>query len=325
MDNMSGKDDIGHLIRDAGARESVSAERLEAARTRVAEHWQDVVTEQQAARQPSYIGFAAAAAAIFAAVLLSVFLRSPDAPVTHVQTATVNKVVGDVRIDGTLATTGTVIAPNSTIATGNDGMLALDLMSGQSLRVGTNTHLASETGNQFSLENGRVYIDSNPGNQNSPVFIKTRFGTATHIGTQFQVLLEPESLQIGVREGLVALNRDDGAATEIGLGTLFTVYAGRSDKEEDISADDELWQWTSEITPNFETDGATLAEYLVWYSRQAGFKLSWRDAQSRSIADRTTLDGSIDGLSLEDGLRAIHRIAPFEYTLADGILVVKVR
>ena len=325
MENMNRKDDIGHLIRDAGARETVSTERFEAARARVAEHWKDVVAEQQAPRRSNYTVFAAAAAAVVAAVVLGFLLQSPDAPVTEFRTATVNRVIGDVRIDGAQASTGATIKPGEQITSGDDGMLALDLASGQSLRIGLNSEVSLQADNRFSLEDGQLYVDSDPSRQGAPVFIETRFGTATHIGTQFLVLIEPDSMQIGVREGLVELDREDGAATEIGLGTLFTVTAGRGDTEEKISADDEIWQWTADIAPSYETDGASLSEYLTWYSRQAGVKLHWFDEQSQSIADDTLLDGSIDGLSLQEGLQAVHKIAPFEYTLVDGIMTVRVR
>ena len=328
MDDMNKKDDIGHLIRDAGARETVSTERFEAARARVAEHWQEVVAEQQAQRQSSYSRSSFTwytAAAVVGAVVLGILLQSPDAPVADLHAATVNRVIGDVRIDGTLASAGASVDPGNRITTGDDGMLALDLASGQSLRIGKNTNMSAQADNRFSLANGQLYVDSDPDSKGAPVFIETSFGTATHIGTQFLVLVEPDSMQIGVREGLIELDREDGAATEIGLGTLFTVSAGRRDTEEALSADDEIWQWTSDIAPSYETDGASLSEYLNWYSRQAGVKLHWFDEESQSIANDTLLDGSIDGLSLEDGLRAVHKIAPFEYTLVDGIMTVRVR
>jgi len=325
MDRKTGKDDVGHLIRDAGAREAVSAERFAAARARVAHHWRGVVDEQRKPRPAYSIWYVSTAAAVAVAALVLQLLPPSQVPVSHVPAATVNRIIGDVKVNDARVVLGTTITSGSTIDTGADGMLALDLTSGQSLRVGSNSLISATAGNHFSLLNGRVYVDSGPGSAGTPVFIETPFGTATDVGTQFQVLVDPESLKIGVREGLVELNRKDGAATTISLGTLLTVSAGQQAIVETITADDAIWEWTAAIAPNFETDGATLSDYLAWYTRQAGVELRWLDAKSKMYADQTTMDGSIDGLSLEDGLQAVHKIAPFEYQLLNGVMTVKVR
>jgi hypothetical protein len=61
MPDVNKQDDVGRLIRDAGARELVSAERFEKARARVGDHWQSVVAVERRPHRRSTLPYVAVA------------------------------------------------------------------------------------------------------------------------------------------------------------------------------------------------------------------------------------------------------------------------
>ncbi len=317
-------EDVGRLIRYAGAREVVSAERLEKARARVGEHWQGVVAmERRRRRQLRFRQFAIAASLVAAVGLAFLVWRPATGPVAP-SVATVTRVIGDVRIDGALVSAGAVVAAESRIETTNDGRIALQLGAGQSLRVDTDTRLVVQASDRYALRQGGVYVDSGAEGSATPVFIETHLGTASDVGTQFQVRLADDTLSIGVREGLVELARLDASVVSVDVGSLYELTTSGEERKDRIDADDPIWSWATSISPEFDIDGRSLHSYLVWYARERGVRLEWDSTDSEANALRVRLSGSIGGLALEDGLAAVQRIAPFEYRLSDGVLRVRV-
>ena len=304
-------DDIGQLIRYAGARELVSSERLEKARARVGDHWQGIVEAQRRERWQSRLRVSAIAASIV--VVIGIAFLTWQRPPEMTSVATVARVVGDVRIDGRAIRSEDSIAPGSVIETAADGRLALTLTSGQSLRIDTATRLVAQSGNRFSLGRGGVYVDSGATGSAAPVWIETHLGTASDVGTQFQVRVSPDTLLIGVREGLVALQWASGASVSVDKGHVFELTTSGDERRREVDPDDEIWDWTAAIAPEFDIDGATLYDYLQWYTREQGIRLEWQGDASRRNAERIFLSGSIRGLSLDEGLQAVLKIAPFDY------------
>ena len=317
-------DDIGRLIRYAGARELVSPERLERARARVDRHWQGVVAEHRRGRWRTPAVRLAMAAAVLVAIAAGILLQRVDVDDAAGTFAAVGRVAGEVLVDGRPVGPGDRIEPGSEIRTGADSRLALLLAPGQSLRIDTQTTVAMQSGDRFAVETGGVYVDSGTGTGNAPVFVETHLGVATDVGTQFEVRVSADAVTIGVREGLVALARQDGAAVSVDTGELYAISADGHERRETVSPESDRWDWALAIAPAFDTDGATLSEYLGWYARERGFELAWRDAASRQNAEAIELRLTIDGLSLEQGFDAVRRIAPFDYDISGRTMTVAV-
>ena len=321
-DGAADKDDIGQLVRFAGERESVNDERMARARERVGAHWQDVVEQQKRRRTYTRFRQFAVAASVVAVVGLGIFLW-PAPPLTD-QLVAVERVSGDVTVDGQLVDIGDVFATQSSIETGDDGRIALTFPDGQSVRLDTGTELTVSASNRVELIAGGVYIDSGPVPDDTYIAVATRFGVATDVGTQFQVRIDDDQLQVGVREGLVELSRPDVALLEIDSGNLFEIDSSGAESGRRISGNDPIWGWVTSITPTFDINGVTLEDYLDWYSREAGLTLEWSDTASQTLARRALLSGSIDGMALDEGLELVRLIAPFESQLTNSLLRVSV-
>ncbi|MBT8080507.1 MAG: FecR family protein [Gammaproteobacteria bacterium] len=321
-DNM---DDIGQLIRFAGPRETVDAARFEMAKARVGAHWQDVVTNRDEGRTHNRLRNMAIAAGvlIFAATTYLSWTSQMRSVESHV--AYVNRIVGEVTIDGQSATAGAAVAAGSVIETDAESFIALDLATGHSLRLDRASRIEVSAMERIDLERGAIYADSGADRHGSSITIATRFGIASDIGTQFQVRVAENKLTVGVREGLVELSPTNGMPVAVPSGTLVDVASDGYQQKRDIGEDDPVWDWTSSITPEFDIEGRTLKQYLTWYARERGLLLQWQDVESHDKAGKITLTGgAISGKSLEDGFATVRRIAPFHYQLSDTTLHVRI-
>lgn len=325
MDEMHEQDDIGLLIRNAGARETVATERLEKARANVADHWAEIVATRRVKKRQSYSRYLAVAASVVVAVSIGFLLWQPAAPPASTALASVNRVIGSVSADGVALRAGDTIRADSIIETGVDGRVALDLATGHSLRVDVDTRLTAQQENRYSLEFGGVYIDSGSRRRSDSVFIATHLGVASDVGTQFQVRVTADAVLVGVREGLVELARDDVPLASVEFGQFLEVSKSGQTERRDADPDDDAWTWVHAILPGFDIEGASLQNYLEWYTRERGIMLEWHDRQSRDNGARIHLSGSIRGLSLDDGLHAVLKIAPFEYVIENGVMTVQVQ
>lgn len=319
----NGNDPIARLIRHAGARQPVPAERFERARTKVAAHWQDVVAEERRRRWRGLTRGFAAAAVLVVAVGTGLLLWQQSSP-PALPMATVTRVSGEVRADGEPVKAGDRIATGATVETAAGGRLALALDSGHSLRLDHGSRMVVAAADRFEMSQGALYVDSGPQVALGPVHVATRYGVVSDVGTQFQVRLSGDTLEIGVREGLAQLARRDGTVT-VAAGNLRRIGAGGVGAELPLPAGSPWWAWVETVPAEFDIDGATLEQYLSWYARERGLELRWQDAASRENAARVRLSGSIRGLGLDEGLRTVSSIAEFRYTLTGSVLQVQVQ
>lgn len=321
--NHQHNDEIGELIRFAGEREPVAAERMEAARARVGAHWEQVVARRKRRKTSSTWRNLAIAASLVIAVGAAVLLR-PGAPVAD-QLVMIDRMSGEILINGHPASSGDAFASGSTIETGDNGRIALTFPEGQSVRLDHDTRLLVAASDRIELDRGGVYVDSGTAPDEAHVAIETRFGTATDVGTQFQVRVSEEQLQVSVREGMVELDRLNAKLLEIDSGHLYQIAASGRESGSSVAGNDPLWNWVTTIAPGFDIEGASLEDYLVWYAREAGLSLEWETAPSRRLASRELLSGSIADTSLDEGFAIVQRISPFfTARLAESTLYVTV-
>ena len=315
-------DDVRQLIRYAGARHEVPAERMERARDRVAAHWEGVVAEKRKDR--SFLGLRQLAIAASLLVVAGIAYLNWQ-PVGVQQVASVERVIGDVRIDGQPTELGFELRAGADIETAAGGRIALRLSDGQVLGIDDNSRLMAVETNRFELDSGAIYVDSGDDERVPPVHIVTRFGVATDVGTQFQVRILDDAVRVGVRDGRVEVLRQGARSVSIDSGHFVDVSASGDEKPWQADEGTDPWNWVASVVPEFEFDGATLAEYLTWYSKKRGLDLHWRDAASKRKAERAILsDPSNDDLSLEEGFEFARRIAPFEHEIRDSVLRVTV-
>lgn len=315
-------DTIGEIIKLAGAREPVPAERFERARQSVHSHWQQVVAKQPASRLRRYRPLAIAASMLLVVSVTLVLWNQIQLPPT-LPLASVERVLGEVQVNNETIHEYSEIKANTLIQTGEAGRVALRMSGGQSLRINTSSKVTVHSPNHISLETGAVYIDSSNA-QKEPMRVSTPLGIAQDIGTQFQVRLSGMQLVVGVRQGLVEVTRAGQKILSISKG--FYAELNNTDESElnPLQSNDTDWAWIETIAPQFDIQNANLAQYLRWYTLESGLELVWANTASESNALNTQLSGSIAGSSLAEGLLLVKQVAPFQYQVSNDRFWVKV-
>lgn len=323
MDSNNGDkiDDVGKLIRLTGGREPIAETQFNAAHTRVTAHWQTVVAERRKKQRGGRLRLVAVAAGLVAAVSIAVsVVTNVPAPATAV--ASVDYVLGDVFVDGQKVQPGDTVARESVIETGASARIAIELVSGQSLRLDTATRIGMRDLDRIELEQGAVYVATAAVGDPSPVYVETPFGVASDIGTRFQVRVDDQQLTVGVRDGIVEINNENSDPVSIAGGTQYLLSADGQAREQLLDKNSPYWDWADSVRPPFDINQATLMDYLAWYAREQGVTLGFADDRSEQTARATLLSGSIEGLSIEEGLDLVRRIAPFSYESDREIMTV---
>ncbi len=322
-DTSHANDDVGRLIRYSGAREGVAAGRAADAHARVLAHWEHETSARQRLRRRRHATWYAAAAAVVIAVaagwVLLPMLQTPVVPFATVVSAAGNAFRGDVPLAA-----GDTIAVSASVKTLAGGRAVFVMDNGHEVRLDENTRLTAQGVDRFALERGAVFVRSGDGSDAS-VLIDTPFGTASDLGTQFIVRLVRRSIIVGVREGLVQLEKSPGDRVHVEDGSLYILSDDGLSQFRQVAADDEIWEWVDATPPAFEIEGVSLASYLAWYADQIGAELQWADARSEKDAkEKVTLRGSIAGATLKEGFDEVRRFAPFEFEMTNSTLTVKV-
>lgn len=318
-------DDVGRLIKLAGARETIEEERFDRVRLNVHQHWQEVVSSSQAKSRPRRLE-AIAMVASLAVIVGIIFTLSEVMILPEVRSlADVQRVLGEVKIAGELAAGDSFISADSSINTGSDGRVALRLSGGQLLRIDSASQVRLHSPGEISLDRGAIYIDTTFASVYDPIRVTTPLGTARDIGTRFQVRLTGMAMIVGVRDGLVELSQASQAVVPVDKGSSVELDANGGVVTKPLDTNDPGWDWIDKVAPPFDIQGATLEQYLNWYAHERSLELIWADETSERNANQAFLAGSIEDLSLDQGLDLVQQIAPFEYRLAADQFKVTVK
>ena len=181
------KDPIAELIRAAGKRPHVDAERMARVRAAVHDEW----TAQQVRKRRIRLFAAACFLAILGGTAIYRLLPARAVPVAVYETAAL---------------------PAS---------FDLDLGT---LRLERGTRVTRAEGDALTLERGMIFVATSGA---TSLVVHTPFGDVRDIGTQFEVRLSPHDVQVRVREGLVELRGERASAGESLLATSSNVQKSR--------------------------------------------------------------------------------------------------
>jgi ferric-dicitrate binding protein FerR (iron transport regulator) len=170
----------------------------------------------------------------------------------------------------------------------------------------------------IELQRGAVYIDTAEGAR--PLEIRTMYGSAIDIGTQFEVRVQTGALRVRVRSGAVSVKRRRDTF-EASAGTELTVTEQGADTRPSSSSGPS-WEWTARIAPPLTFEGSTLADYLGSLSREHGWTLEYADATIRVEANRTVLHGSVEGLSAGNAIAVAAGVSGLTHRFDGGRLVI---
>ncbi len=308
-------DPVGRLVRLAGARPPVPAERTVRVEARVRDAWQAGVESRRRGR---WLGWSAGlAAAAVLAVLIGVgwrYAMRPAAPPMVV--AVVERVAGTLGSgvqDPEPLAAGSRVLLGAVLATADEGRAALRLPiaggggRGPSLRLDVDTRLRFVAPYRLRLERGAIYVDSQGGPR---VVVETPWGEVEERGTQFEVRVGGGGVRVRVREGAIelaapAVTGEGARAWQAVAGAELTLATDGRLSRATIPSHGAAWSWVQEIAPSFQLEGSTLGEFLAWVERESGLRVAWADPMRAESGGRAVMHGSIEGMPPEQALAAV--------------------
>jgi len=323
-------DDVAELIRIGGRLPTLPAEQMARIEQATYASWKGALARRS--RRRRYWAFAglATAAMLVVGVGIRVGWQSrstldPGASAVHARVVLNQVWIGEGPETESRSSIkiGDVIPVGSVLTTASDSRLALSMPTGPSVRLDSASHLRVVSGSVLDLESGAVYVDSGAGVPAGTLLIRTPLGEVRDVGTQFEVRLGTDaSLRLRVREGAATL---DGA-----MGHL-SVAAGEELKVAHDGAVSRRasprhgpgWDWIAGVTPLMQVEGRPLREFLQWVARERGWTLSFADEMTEARASAILLNGSIDGLTLDQALTAVLETSTLTHRVEDGVLKIE--
>ena len=300
---MNGREDAttARLLQLAGPRREVSAARAARVRAGVHQAWAHEIRRRRVRRMLLVVPASLAAAA---AIVVAVYITRA----TEVAPAAV---VGTSR-DGRHVRAGEWIVTDSAART------AIRTATGTSVRVDAGSRVRLQTDTIVELTSGAVYVDTAEG---APALeIRTPYGTAIDIGTQFEVRLVAEALRVRVRTGAVAVKRDR-ESIQVGPGTEVTLTSQGAESRT-VSRFGAEWEWAASLAPAVPMNGRPLAAFLADLSREHGWVVRYADAALAREASVIVLHGSVEGLQPAEAVSVALTTAGLSFTLEHGELLI---
>jgi ferric-dicitrate binding protein FerR (iron transport regulator) len=314
------------LLRLADPGPEIPADGSDRVKAAIRPSWRREVRSRSRRRVARWLTASAAAAAIVGAVGLAL-LDDRTRPVDLAPVATLAVVRGDVDLVPPTGETrrlsdrdaGAVVVAGSRIETNGGSRVAFELAGGASIRIDVSSELTIESDAVVALRRGAVYVDSE-GHDDGAVEVRTSFGTAREIGTQFEVRRD-DGLAVRVREGTVGLSRD-AEEIEVPRGTELSIAADGSRTIAALPSYGAEWGWVQQVAPVFDLEGRTAGELLDWVSRETGLWITYTDAVVERTARTTVLHGSLDGVVPADAPALVLPSCGLAVDQGDGTLTV---
>jgi ferric-dicitrate binding protein FerR (iron transport regulator) len=315
---------IARLLRLAGPRPAVPADRQERLRTEVRNHWISSVKRSQRLRWAVWTSASVAAASLLMVIAVWRGWRVLDfLPLSGTTVATVLQVEGFQGIPASgVPAAGADLKSRAVLTTGGGDRMALRMRGGAVVRLDHSTHLRLVSPSTIDLESGAVYVDSDPGGGTSPLEIRTRMGIVRDVGTQFQVRVDQGGIQVSVREGVARLERD-GASHDATAGIQLSLGNDGAVTSRTIPSTGTTWDWILGLAPPFRLEGQPLGDYLAWVGRETGLRIEYQDAALEAEARPVILHGSIDGLRPEESLAAVLPTCGMAHAIEGGSLIIQ--
>lgn len=215
---------------------------------------------------------------------------------------------------------GKSVTRGAKVTTGGASRVALRLQGGASLRLDCGTSLVFVSPSVLELERGAVYLDTGGG---AAVEVRTSYGVATDVGTQFEVRLGEERLELRVREGEVRLALAGDTLLSARAGVALTVHGDGMVERGSVPASGDGWRWVLQAAPSFELEGKTVAEALDWIVRETGWELRFSDPELRREAETIIVHGSLAGVPPQQAPEIVLLGSGLAYRLEEGNLFIE--
>ena len=303
----------GRLLRTAGPRAPVSADRAARVRSAVRVAWQ---TQRHRRAIRRRLGLAAALLGVGALVVFAGRGAIPDRIVTPLG----EPVAVVEAVDGTFSglQRADAVHVGQWIETGSAARVALRFGRDSSVRIDLNSRLRALSSSIIELTSGAVYVDT--GQEHRSFEIQTPLGTARDLGTQFELRLAGQLLRLRVRTGLVEL-MDHAHSISGRAGTEITLAAGGTVTRA-IAPNSPEWAWVNRVSPPLKMEGVSLAAFLASVAREQGWTVAYADPALARKAETTILHGSATDLSPHEAVEVAIATSGLRHRLSNGSVVV---
>jgi hypothetical protein len=196
------------------------------------------------------------------------------------------------------------IESGTQLRTASGGRAALRMANGVELRLDSRTLVAFEDASHATLKSGAVYVDSGaPGAPAADFVLDTPAGSVRHLGTQYQARYSNAELQVDVREGRVAVERESGNVVA-DAGERIT-FAGTEVTRTALAPNGADWAWVADVTPPFSIEGRSVEDFLVWAARETGRTIVYTSGEAAQQSRSVTLRGTVEGLTPDQAVQAV--------------------
>src|SRR6185312_7405051 len=317
---------VARVLKAAGGRAAPADDMKAAVRAAVHAEWRASVAKRGHKRV--WLALAASIAVAAAAVWLSrPYFTAPGEVV-----ADVSRAIGDVESSTGSWSRHSVVLEDSavhageTLMTGAQGLLALRLPDGVSLRLDHDTRIEVVDAGHVDLLSGAVYVDAGttPSASRS-LRVSTPAGVVWHVGTQYEARIVNGATRIRVREGRVDVMPEQGTTQSAHVGEQLLVSASGNIERGSISPSDAEWQWAAKAAPSFEIDGRPVHEFLIWVGREVGREIVFLTPECKAEAERAVLSGSVDGLAPAEALAAVLPTTSLHSEQRDGKIEISLQ
>lgn len=318
---------IARVLKAAGGRAAPADDMKATVRAAVHAEWRASVAKRGHKRV--WLALAASIAVAAAALWLSrPYFTAPPGEIV----ANVSRAIGDVESSTgswgrhSVVLEDSAVHAGETLMTGAEGLLALRMPDGVSLRLDHDTRIELVDAGHVALLSGAVYVDAGttPSASRS-LRVSTPAGVVWHVGTQYEARIVNGATRIRVREGRVDVMPEQGTTQSAHVGEQLLVSASGNIERGSISPSDAEWQWAAKAAPSFEIDGRPVHEFLIWVGREVGREVIFRTPESKAESERAVLSGSVDGLAPAEALAAVLPTTSLRSEQRDGKIEISLQ
>ena len=327
----SGKDSeesvVEALLRAAGSRPPIPAERLAALTESAEQSWRRMVHRHRR-RRWAFVGSLAAVVLAVAVVVVVQRVETGNKG-TGVQAiaGTVERLRGTGLVEDRAGGPSKALAAADAIPTGaivrtlEASRMAISLGEGLELRLDASSRVRLASSTLVELEAGALYVDDTAAPTGAePLSIQTPYGRVRHVGTQFEVRLGARGVLVKVREGDVDVD-SRGISYRLPAGQALTLSERLEPVRETVEPFGPAWSWLMEVAEPFQLENRSLPEYLDWLQRETGWSTRFVGGPPTDLED-IVLHGSIGHLRPDLTVGPVLRSCGMSHSIRDGILEI---
>jgi ferric-dicitrate binding protein FerR (iron transport regulator) len=220
---------------------------------------------------------------------------------------------------------GDAVPLGSGLRSAKGGRAAIRLASGHSLRLDNSTEIRMLDGGRIAFDSGTIYVDSGADSTTvDALAVTTAIGEIREVGTQFEVRLKDDGLRLRLREGAVDLRRD-GEVVQVAEGVELTIDSDGTATRRVIAGYGSEWEWLVDVTPMLEIKGLSARTFLDWVARERGWSLTFTDETLARHAEQIVLEGTLQGLTIDQALDAVLPTCQMVHRVESGLLEISRR